>query len=154
MAQKTAWDGAALTESDINTYLMGEGGAWTSYTPTIDQGASTNIAKTVNVSSYGRWGRMIVWQFTLTLTASGSAGSGVTLTLPVTAANANGIGGSGRIYDSSAATTDLVFWGGFTTSSMVAWADASTGSSWGAAPSIALASSDILVGTVIYQAAS
>ena len=33
MAEKTAWSGAALTESDINLYLSHTGSAWNTYTP-------------------------------------------------------------------------------------------------------------------------
>ena len=85
MAQKT-FTSTMLTSSDVNLYLTGEGGAWTSTSPQIDQGVTTNIAKTVTYSKFARYGRTIHWVFKLTLTAGGTSGQIVTVTLPVTAA--------------------------------------------------------------------
>ena len=84
MAQKTSWNGAALTESDINTYLSGEGGAWTTWTPTLTQ--SGTVTATVTSAVYGRWGRLIVGQFRLSVTGTGTGSNAVTVSLPVTSA--------------------------------------------------------------------
>jgi len=100
MAQKTAWTGATLTESDINTYLMGEGGAWTTWTPTVTQLGAVSV--TVTSAVYGRWGRMIVGHLRLSVTGTGTASNAVTVSLPVTSARTAVPVGSGGVYDLSA----------------------------------------------------
>jgi hypothetical protein len=100
MAQKTAWNGAALTESDINLYLTGEGGAWTTWTPTLTQSGA--VTATVTHAVYGRWGRLIIANFRLAVTGAGTGGNAVTVSLPVTAARANMMVGTGSVFDTSA----------------------------------------------------
>lgn len=100
MAQKTAWDAAALTESDINTYLMGEGGAWTSWTPAVVQSGSVTVTNTR--SRYARYGRTIHFSADLAVTGSGTSSNAITISLPVTAAATNTVFGSGLLTDSSA----------------------------------------------------
>ena len=100
MAQKTSWTGATLTESDINLYLGGEGGAWTTWTPAITQSGS--VTATVTHAVYGRWGRLIIANFRLAVTGSGTGANAVTVTLPVNAARANMVVGTGGVFDSSA----------------------------------------------------
>lgn len=101
MAQKTAWTGAVLTESDINTYLMHEGGAWTTYTPTLTQSATPT--KTVTYASYARLGRTIIGSCRLAVTSAGTAGNQVVIGLPVAAAaSVAGSIGSGFVTDASA----------------------------------------------------
>lgn len=157
MAQKTSWNGAALTETDINTYLMGEGGAWTTWTPTLQQAGV--VTATVTHAVYGRWGRLIIASFRLTATGAGSANFAVQVSLPATAARAQGVLGTGVIFDSSAAlvysgtavltsTTALQFegqGGGVSPNSL-----GSTGSYFTAA----LAANDVITATITYEAAS
>ena len=100
MAQKTSWNGAALTESDINLYLGGEGGAWTTWTPAITQSGA--VTATVTSAVYGRWGRMIVGHIRLSVTGTGTSSNSVTVSLPVTAARTGITIGSGGVYDVSA----------------------------------------------------
>ena len=100
MAQKTAWDAAALTESDINEYLMGEGGAWTSWTPTVTQSGSVTVTNTR--SRYARYGRTIHFSMELAVTGSGTGSNAVVFSLPATAAASSGIIGTGYIDDDSA----------------------------------------------------
>jgi hypothetical protein len=116
MAQKTAWDGAALTESDINTYLMGEGGAWTSWTPVITQGATPTITNTRSV--YARYGRLIVFSADITITSNGTAGNNIVMSLPVASAGAGVMfgGGAGRFVDASASDKQHPFILGLTVS--------------------------------------
>jgi hypothetical protein len=157
MAQKTSWNGAALTESDINTYLMGEGGAWTTWTPTLTQ--SGTVTATVTSAVYGRWGRLIVGQFRLSVTGSGTGSNAVTVSLPVTSARTSVPVGSGGIYDVSAVlnytgnvslntTTTL----GFEPQGVGVSANllGATGSGFTAA----LASGDIIQAFFVYEAAS
>lgn len=101
MAQKTAWNGAALTESDINTYLMGEGGAWTTYAPTLTQ--SSAIAGTVTRAVWARYGRTIHFSVRIDVTGSGVAANGIFLSLPVAAStSAILVAGTGIVTDTSA----------------------------------------------------
>ncbi len=102
MAQKTAWTGATLTQSDINTYLMGEGGAWTSWTPTVTQSGSVTVTNTR--SRYARYGRTIIYTARLKVTGSGTGANAVIISAPVTAASSLELCGTGVIYDSSATT--------------------------------------------------
>jgi hypothetical protein len=154
MAQRTFVDGEVLTATLVNTYLMGEGGAWTSWTPQIDQGASTNIAKTVTYSKYSRYGRTIHWSFYLALTASGTAGSGVYLTLPVTASATEATAGAGLFFDSSTSTQYGGAWVGTTTTQVLFAGDWAGTGAWGTAPNLAIASGDVLRGQITYEAAS
>lgn len=103
MAQKTAWTGAILAETDINTYLMHEGGAWTTYTPTLTQSAT--VTKTVTFAHYGRAGRLIYGNVLLTVTGTGTASNAVQIGLPVAAvAGGNTPIGVLAIFDTSAST--------------------------------------------------
>jgi hypothetical protein len=157
MAQKTSWNGAALTETDINTYLMGEGGAWTTWTPTITQGGG--VTCTVTRASQARYGRTIVATAFLTVTGAGTAGSLVTLSLPVTAAYGTGVIGSGAISDLSAARTypGLASLESTTSFSFLGTSTVSVDIRLGIATSaftVALANTDQISFTVTYEAAS
>jgi hypothetical protein len=158
MAQKTSWNGAALTESDINLYLMGEGGAWTTWTPTITQSGS--VTCTVNRATYGRWGRMIQATAFLTVTGTGTASNAVVIGgLPAAAAYSTGSIGYGAISDLSAtrtypgiaalsSTTAFVFLGTSTVSADIQLGVATS------AFTAALANTDQISFTIMYEAAS
>lgn len=100
MAQKTFVAGDVLTASDVNTYLMHEGGAWSTWTPTLTQ--SGTVTCTVGHAVYGRAGRLIYCIFSLTATGTGTGSNQVTVSLPVTAARSGMAVGQGIIYDASA----------------------------------------------------
>ena len=55
---------------------------WTSYTPTLAQGASTNISKTINSAKYMKVGSLIFVVIYLVSTGTGSANSPITVSLP------------------------------------------------------------------------
>jgi hypothetical protein len=152
VAQKTFVDGDVLTASDINTYLMGEGGAWTSYTPTVTQ--SGTVTCTVNYSKYSRYGRTIHWTFWLTMTGAGTGSNAVTVTLPATAASATGGVGTAAIYDSSASTPYVCSFQTNSTTTVAFVNDASGAGNWGITPATALASGDTIRGQITYEAAS
>jgi hypothetical protein len=100
MAQKTFVDGDVLTASDINTYLMGEGGAWTSFTPTVTQSGSVTVTNTR--STYARYGRTIHFSINLDVQTSGTGSNDIVIGgLPATAAAADMVVGTGRVYDAS-----------------------------------------------------
>ena len=153
MGQKTAWDAAALTEADINLYLMGEGGAWTSWTPTVTQSGSVPVTNTR--SRFARYGRTIHFNANLSVTGTGTASNEIVISLPVAAA-AVMVAGTGWIYDSSASTA---FVGPLQTSagsSMVVLAGgASSGGAYGlVVMTAALASGDLIRVSGTYEAAS
>jgi hypothetical protein len=106
LAQKTTWNGAPLTETDINTYLMGEGGAWTSWTPTCVQ--SFPVSLSVTRARFGRWGRKIEFYAYGSFTSNGSNGNEIIFTLPVAAAGSGYlIPSSGFIFDASVPITHV-----------------------------------------------
>jgi hypothetical protein len=102
MAQKTSWTAATATESDINTYLMHEGGAWTSWTPVVTQSNTPTLSNTR--SRYGRAGRFIYGDAIVTLSSAGTAANAVVITVPVqmSSTNNNSVIGEGWITDTSA----------------------------------------------------
>lgn len=100
MAQKTFVAGDVLTASDVNTYLAGEGGAWTTWTPTVTQSGSVTV--TVTRARYSRYGRSIHFVALLAVTGTGTGANDVSVSLPVTAAASSIPVGYGSIYDASA----------------------------------------------------
>jgi hypothetical protein len=82
-------------------------GAWTGWTPVLNQGATSNIAKTVDRARYKQRGKLIKFEFRLTVTGTGTANAAVTLTTPPANAVANGYDliGFGGILDSSVPTS-------------------------------------------------
>ena len=156
MAQKTAWNGAALTESDINLYLMGEGGAWTSWTPTVTQSGSVTVTNTR--SRYARYGRTIHFSLEVTVTGSGTGTNQIVVTLPVTAADAGVASGiTGHLLDSSS-TTNYAFVGYTTSATTFRLKSTSTDGALGLLGSTtftaALASGDLIFASGTYEAAS
>ena len=157
MAQKTWVTGESIVAADINTYLTGEGGAWTTWTPTMQQAGV--VTATVNHSVYARWGRLIIASYRLSVTGSGSGTFAVQVSLPVTAARSQGMLGTGVVYDASAnlsytgnvslnSTTTHIFeghGGGVSPNSLGA-----TGSAFTAG----LASGDVVTAFMVYEAAS
>jgi hypothetical protein len=150
MAQKTFVAGNVLTASDCNTYLSHEGGAWTSHTPTLAQGASTNIAKTVVWSTYAREGRKITWNFRVDATAAGTAGSQITLTAPV--AIQSGCAGTGYYFDASGPAVYVGTWIAASSTTVVLVATSISG--LGVSPAITVASGDSALGCIVYESTS
>ena len=101
MAQKT-FISEILTASDVNTFLMGEGGAWTSWTPVVTQGVNVTVTNTR--SRFARYGRTIHFQTRLAVTGTGTAANVISITLPATAASSNVGAGGGNIVDLGAST--------------------------------------------------
>ena len=101
MAQKTWVAGDVVTAADTNLYLSGEGGAWSTWTPTVTQSGSVTVTNTR--SRFARYGRTIHFVTHLTVTGTGTASNSIAISLPVTAASANEAGGGvGYVFDSSA----------------------------------------------------
>lgn len=156
----TATAGDVLTASFWNTQVRDQFvevaplmTAWTTFTPTIAQGVTTNIAKTTNYSKYVRVGKLIIWQFDLALTGAGTNANGFTLTIPVNfASSMNAVCGAGIVSDASTSTS---YSGGWLVISNLLYfvGDWSGVNTWGSAPNLALASGDTIRGTVAYEVA-
>jgi hypothetical protein len=70
--------------NDFDQYFGAYAATWT---PQIDQGATTNIAKTVNVARHRVIGKFCEFEMKVLLTGAGTAGSKITSTMPVAARN-------------------------------------------------------------------
>ena len=122
-----------------------DNGAWITYTPQVDQGVSTNIAKTVNYARYRRDGSRLVVEFDLSITAAGTAGSAITVTVPIDfASTAGGAKGVGQIYDASAVNRYVCCVERNGTSKVGFAADGAYNGQVGATPSFALANGDVV----------
>jgi hypothetical protein len=125
-----------------------------SYTPTLAQGASSNIAKTINEARYVRVGSWVFWWVHLSATAAGTSGAAVTWTLPVTAsghATSSNVGAA-LFYDASGSTR---YQGGaelVSTTTVGISADGAYTGLLGANPSLAVASGDIIRASGYYLA--
>ena len=149
------------TETTFNTHLRDNlnalYGTDSTYTPVLSQGASTNIAKTVNEARYIQNGRIVDVWMVLSATAAGTAGSNVTVTLPVAASGhlSNSAVGHGYYYDQSG---NIVYNGVYrlaSTTTAILYADAqnpATGAV-GLAPALTVASGDSLVACFRYVVA-
>ena len=148
--------GEDLTAANFNTHvrdnLKAIGDAWTSYTPTLSQGASSNIAKTVNYAKYVAAGKLIVVSVKVSATAAGTAGSAIKLTLPVTAATTDFLG-QGMYFDSGTATYPAVAFVDTTTTVALYRSDAIPTNYIGADPNFAVASGDVYRFHLTYEAA-
>lgn len=128
-------------------------GAWTSWTPRVDQGASTNIAKTVHWAKYVKDGKKVTVQGRLSITGAGTVGGPITiLNLPVAAVSYSLIVGVGTLYDASTATTTpaLIYLSG---SDNFQFMNANGGSILATPAGPALAVDDGLTFTLTYEAA-
>jgi hypothetical protein len=151
-------EGQVIYETDTGRYMAYNGSGWVqsgglaasalnSYTTTIDQGASTNIAKTTNYSQYQIMGNLCYWSFSITINASGTAGSNFTLTTPVTMTTTSTGLGAGRIWDNSAPFAYHGLWIPASTTSMRLFVDTNiSNSAWGVAPNLAIAANDVIHG--------
>lgn len=99
--------GAHVAIQDFATAIDNGWGAWTNWTPVVNQGATTNIAKTVNRARYKERGKTVKFEFRLTMTGTGTANEKVTLTTPPATCVDSGILpiGFGGILDSSVPTS-------------------------------------------------
>lgn len=153
--------GETVTASILNTHvrdnlldLAGTTAAWTAWSPTVDQGASTNISKTVTEARSKTSGKTIHGMFRLVLAAAGTAGSPVTVNLPATAfSSVAALLGGGAVYDASTTTWYNAFLRKASTTTAIFVADVAADAGWGATPNLALASGDVLVGAFTYEGA-
>jgi hypothetical protein len=129
---------------------------YSSYTPTLAQGVTNNIAKTVNYAKYIQTGKLVEGNVRVTATAAGTAGSNITLSLPVTAATSGLVIGSGSYFDTGSAEYRGGILSFTTTTISLLPADvtqATVNASLGTTPSIAVASGDVFNVSFQYEAA-
>ena len=154
---RTWASGETLTAANMNAQLrdFASGfGAWGSYTPTLSQGVSTNIAKTVTYSKYLQIQKTVTWTVRLDITAAGTAASGITVTLPVTGAYGGGlVAGSGMYVDTSVAWYKAVAFINSTTTLVLLPPNITGITPIGTDPNIAVATGDVFLATVTYEAA-
>ena len=144
------------TTSVINDACLGEGGGWSTYTPTVTQsGTVTNLH---TFAKYARFGRLIVVTVQTKATAAGTANNAITVSLPVTAATdaVDTISGGWMIYDDSA-TSYYPFGHGcrIKTSTTVSFVDGDGDAGLTASDSpVTLANNDFIWFSCMYEAAS
>ena len=159
------YEGRRIYETDTSLWQSYDGSAWspigpvdgalTDWTPTVDQGASTNIGKSSTYAKVSRVGRQIQATFRVVFNASGTAGSAIVVSLPVAAAATSNITaiGSGVFITSGAFYNPLIAIIGVTSSRMqFVIADTATNAYFGTAETIA--SGEILTATIAYESAS
>jgi hypothetical protein len=157
-------EGQMVYETDNNRYQAYNGAFMefgrlsgnTTWVPQIDQGASTNITKTINTAMYIRIGNFVIAWFDLTLTAAGTAGSAVTITFPVNQsghATSNGIGSAALLDASTAANCGPGTISVNSASQVFFRFGGVTSGGWGGSPNFALASGDSMRGSMMYLVA-
>jgi hypothetical protein len=149
--------GDILTSAEMNA--IGENldglspffSAWTSWTPTLTQPGA--IANTASAAHYVQIGKLVIANFYLAVTGTGTATNAVAVGLPVASARTFLTIGSGAIFDANISTSYSGQWFNTTTTACIFIGDWSGAGAWGITPSLALAASDAIRGTVIYEAA-
>lgn len=150
--------------SSVSTSLVASE-AWTTYVPTITQSGS--VTNTVAYARYLKIGRQVTFQWLITIVGTGAASNAVAVSLPVPPFNTGGgagermIVGSAQIFDTSASSyyqglaaingagvSQLIF---YPTNAVAGVGTQFLGLSQFTA---ALASGDVLTGTVVYESAS
>lgn len=158
-SRPTGTEGQVIYETDTGRFYAHDGSgfvqfggiassATNTHTPQIDQGATTNIAKTTTYSQYQRFGNLCWWSFSLTVTGAGTLANIVTVTTPVTMTSTSASAGAGHITDASATTGYTGMWFPASTTTLRLYVDTATTAAWGQSPSIALANGDTIRGAV------
>lgn len=139
---------AALWTAEVTDPLTALTGAWNAFTPTLSQGASTDISAT-KACEYIRVGKLFIARYRIDATAAGTAGSNVTLTLPVTASGSGQMLGSAMYIDADSTDyTGLSF--AETATTLVIYTP--TGK-LGTSPAVTVASGDIIFAQIMGEAA-
>lgn len=140
--------GQTLTAAIMNQI----GAAWESYTPTVTQ--SGTVTATVTYAKYAQIQKIAIVAVRLDVTGTGTTNNAVTVSLPLTAAVTSGLKiGGGAIYDASTATQYSAVPNLATTTSVNFAGDWSGGGVWGTSPNLAIANTDQISFTVVYEVA-
>ena len=142
----TATVGQVLTAAFWNAQVGGNmayvKGAVATYTPQIEQGATTNIAKTINEARWIQPGDVADVWVQLTLTAAGTAGSNVSVTLPTSEIGhaSQSVLGHGWINNATEYDVQVVV----NAAGSVIFRPYNVVGYWGSSPSVALASTNLI----------
>lgn len=129
---------------------------YSAYTPTIAQGATADINKTVTYSKYSRSGDAVTYTANIAVTGSGTTTNDITVSLPVTAATSGLVVGSGYYWDASGNQYPCLVYLKSTSTVSFLRADTSSASNntgIGNDPNIATASGDLIKFTCTYEVA-
>lgn len=127
---------------------------FTDYTPQIDQGATTNIAKTLRIARYAMVGKIVSCQVYVTMSAAGTAGAAATVTLPVAAqGSATHMLGTAGIWDASSGIRYICEAVRLSGTQVAFGIDGTSSNVWGVSPNLALASGDDIRINLNYEAA-
>lgn len=138
--------GQVLTAATMNTI----GAAWESYTPSLTQ--SGNVTKTVTYAKYTQINKLCICNVRLDVTGTGTAGSNLVVGLPLTASVGAGLRiGSGVIYDASAAVAYAAIMNTVSSTTISFVGDWSGANSWGSSPNIAIANTDQVSFSIMYE---
>lgn len=151
-ASKTFETAVADLANDIDAFA----GAWTTITPTVNQGASTNIAKTVNIARHRTIGKWLEWEMQLSITGTGTASGLITVTgFPAPKNAGYSLIGQGGIRDTSVPTkfsSPILYDSGSTTAWI--WAASDGNGKMGSSRfTAAFASGDLIYGSGWYEIA-
>ncbi len=127
---------------------------WPSWTPQFDQGASSNIAKTVTRAKAIKAGRLVLCTYDVQFTGSGTGGNGLVLKTPHTLAAAQAVAGTAHYYDASAGTRYVLHVVPNNTTGVFFVSDGSGGNLFGGTPNVPVANADSMGGWLLCEAAS
>jgi hypothetical protein len=158
-ALATSITGANITDLRVQARTLDTLGAaldpltstWTGWTPQLDQGGTTNIAKTVTNARYIKTGKLVICQFQFTITGTGTAGADVAVSYPSNPLS-HAIGAA-WYYDASANTRYVLTSIAGSATRMVFLHDTSAGAAFGTAPAFAVGNNDVLSAQLTYEAA-
>lgn len=137
-------------ETDIDAIAPLGVGAWTTYIPTLVQ--SVAVTKTVTRATYQRVGRLVIVHFNLSVTGAGTAGVALEVGLPVAAAHSNAAVGSFYYFDAGSTIYTGAVVGNTTTTARLYVSG--NGNPFGINPAVTAAATDVLIGSVTYEAAT
>jgi hypothetical protein len=137
-----------LPAATLNTI----GAAWETWTPTITQ--TGNVTFTASATStYAQVQKIVFGSIYLTVSGTGTGASNVVVSLPVTAKQTAVVVGQGFIFDSSATNLYTCTAVTSTTTSAFFFVTGNGGNPFGIGPNIALAASDQIRISFMYEAA-
>ena len=90
VATAAAWNVVVGDIVDHETYIGGARSAWTSWTPTVTQGASMSLS--ANTSKYLKIGSVAFVRCAITFSSTGTSSNNIVLTLPAALATASSFG--------------------------------------------------------------
>ena len=144
--------GAKIRAADLAEAFPLDIGAWTSFTPTLTQGAT--VSKTVTNGAYTKIGRTVIGVVSLSITSAGTAGQILRVGLPVASASASGAVGSAWFFDASTNTRYVLSGARATVNDVWFLHDTSAANLFGAVPAVTLANGDLFDFHFSYEAAS